>query len=154
MAQHRGYGLPPQRGKLQPLPGFHAAERGDGRGRFGFEPFRAPDGRSGRGGAVSDGLRAVGQEREEDVHVRLRHTEKPLRRRRERKFELLRLECPLSAKPFGQFLSVGKAKMGNLQKFLCAVMPTANWIACIPLTRAQTRRVGVNHLRWPRRLLK
>ena len=37
----------------------------------------APDGRSGCGGAVSDGVRAVGQEREEDVHVRLRLAETP-----------------------------------------------------------------------------
>lgn len=110
MAQHRGYGVPTERGELQAIPRLHAGKRCDGGGRCCSEPHRAPDGRSGRGGAVSDGVRAIGQERKEDVHVRLRFTETPQRRRRKRKFEFLRLECPLSAKAFGHFLSAERTK--------------------------------------------
>ncbi len=65
--------------------------------------YRAAAGRSGRGGKVSNGVRAVGQEREEDVHVRLRHTEKPLRRRRERKFELHSLRMPVERQALRAF---------------------------------------------------
>ena len=77
MAQHLGCGVPTERRELQAIPRLHAGKRCDGGGRRCSEPQRAPDGRSGCGGAVSDGVRAVGQEREEDVHVRLRLAETP-----------------------------------------------------------------------------
>ena len=60
MAQHRGYGVPTERRELQAIPRLHAGKRCDGGGRRCSEPQRAPDGRSGCGGAVSDGVRAVG----------------------------------------------------------------------------------------------